>query len=481
MQITLLGMMLLPLSLLWAAKPTRLLQLAFATAVLEAGASFVIGGGFGLAPAMVPGLLFIASVLLQYVLGMRYPGEAPVLRTITPLLALLGYALISELLLPSIFAGKVMVWPQKPDVLAPALVPLAFNSGNVTQALYLTLNVAAALAAAVFMTRSVTPYRGILSAYLLSGYIAVGIAFWQFASRVAGVPFPSDVLYSNPGWAIVEQSFGSTPRIQGPFSEPAGLAFYLSGLCFCCLWLSAQGHRVMRVNLLLPLAIVAMLLSTSTTGLASLAAGLPGMLLLALFRANRRITARLARNIALLLVGGVVALGPVLVLKPSLVDSIAEVVDATTTKGDSESYEERTGTDAAALASIGPTYGLGVGWGSFRTSSFIPGLLANGGLFGAAAALWLFARIAGFTRRAKAAAPGHPARCVVDGFSAALCGQLVAALLSAPMISSLGFFLELGCVIGAAARMLLDAAPLRPVSLTPRRVVSGTLAQVHVR
>src|ERR1700712_4078269 len=119
MQITLLGMMLLPFSLLWAAKPTRLLQLAFATAVLEAGASFVIGGGFGLGPPLGPRLLFLAPLLLQYVLGMRYPGEAPVLRTITPLLALLGYALISELLLPSIFAGKVMVWPQKPDVLAP--------------------------------------------------------------------------------------------------------------------------------------------------------------------------------------------------------------------------------------------------------------------------------------------------------------------------------------------------------------------------
>jgi hypothetical protein len=481
MQITPLGMMLLPLALLWAGKPTRLLQFAFASAVLEAGASFVVGGGFGLVPAMVPGLFFIASLILQYVLGMRYPAEASVLRTLTPLFALLGYALISELLLPSIFAGQVMVWPQKPDALAPALVPLQFNSGNITQSLYLLLNAGAALAAALFTTRRGTSFRGILSAYLLSGYIAVGIALWQFAFRTMGVLFPSDLLYSNPGYAIVEQNLGSTPRIQGSFTEPAGLAFYLSGLCFCCLWLSAQGHRVMRVNLLLPLAILAMLLSTSTTGLVTLAAGLPGMLLFALFRADRKITSRLIRKLTLLLLSGLIVLGPAFVLEPSLVNSVNEVVSSTMTKGDSDSYDQRTGADKAALTSLGTTYGLGVGWGSFRTSSFVPGLLANGGIFGAVAAFWLVVRITKLARRAKAAAPNHPARCVVDGFSAALCGQLAAALLSAPMISSLGFFLQLGCVIGAASRMLLDAGPVRFASLKISRVASGNLAQVHAR
>jgi hypothetical protein len=236
---------------------------------------------------------------------------------------------------------------------------------------------------------------------------------------------------------------------------------------------------MMRINLLLPLAMLAMFLSTSTTGLATLAAGLPGMLLFAMFRANRAISARLARKAAVLLLGGLVVLGPVLVLEPSLLSAVTEVVDATMTKGDSESYTERTATDAAALASIGPTYGLGVGWGSFRTSSFIPGLLANAGLFGVAATLWLFARVAGMARRANAAVPGHPGRSLVDGFSAALCGQLAAALLSAPMISSLGFFLQLGCLIGTAARMLLDAGPIRLTTLASYRMTAGKLAQAH--
>ena len=466
MHVTALGLVLLPLSLFWGANPVRLLQLAFVAAVFEAGAALVVGGSFGLPPAMVPGLLLITSVMLQYALGMRYAAEGPVLRAMAPLLALLGYALVSEVVLPDAFAGRIMVWPQRPDALDPRLVPLAFNSGNITQPLYLAMNVAVAVASAIFVTRRAIPYRSLMNAYLLSGYVAVALAFWQFAARVAGIPFIDDLLYSNPSWAIVEQNLGSVPRIQGPFSEPAGLAFYLSGLCFCCLWLSAQGHRMMCVNLLLPLSILAMLLSTSTTGIMTLAFGLPAMLLLA-GRANRRASARLLKGTVMLVLCGIVVLGPLFVLKPALMDAVGEVVSATLGKGDSDSYSERTGIDAAALASIGPSYGLGVGWGSFRTSSLLPGLLANAGLFGVAMALWLFMRVARLAARAKAALPDHPARSLVDGFSAALCGQLAAAILSAPTIGSLGFFLQLGCVVGGAARMSMDARPA-PVPLARR-------------
>src|ERR1700760_3026159 len=98
MQITLLGVILIPLSLLWAANPVRLLQLALISAVFEAAAAVVLGG-FGLQPAMVPGLLFIANIVVQYALGMRYPGEGTVLRATAPLRYLLFYALLSILVL----------------------------------------------------------------------------------------------------------------------------------------------------------------------------------------------------------------------------------------------------------------------------------------------------------------------------------------------------------------------------------------------
>ena len=104
MQITILGLALVPLTLIWAMNPVRLLQLAFVAAVFEAGAAAIIGS-FGLPTAMVPGLLFIVFVIAQYALGMRYPAEGPVFWALTPLLALLAYALLSVVVLPDAFAG----------------------------------------------------------------------------------------------------------------------------------------------------------------------------------------------------------------------------------------------------------------------------------------------------------------------------------------------------------------------------------------
>ncbi len=450
---TVLGLVLLPCSVAWAWRPVRLLELAFVAAVFEAAAALVIGG-FGLQPGMVPALLLILYVAMQYALGMRYDGEGPALAALLPLLALLGYALMSILVLPDAFAGQVLVAPQKLDLYSPWLVPLSFTFGNVTQTMYLAVNTATAIAAALVVTRAAIPYARIVEAYLVSGYVVVALVFWQLAARTVGVFFPKEILYSNPGWTVVDQSIGQVPRLQGPFSEPAGLALYLSGLCFCCLLLVARGYRLRRPGLLLALAAGAMLLSTSSTGIACLIAEVPASILVVGWRTGRRATARLVRMLSVIVLTACVALTPLIILRPAYLDAASLVVTGTMSKEDSESYINRTALDAAALETVAPTYGLGVGWGSFRSSSLFPGLLANGGIPGIAALVWLAIALACLVSRAVKAAPRHPGRVMIDAFSAALCGQLAAALLSSPMITSPGFFLELGCVVGAASRMV---------------------------
>ena len=44
------------------------------------------------------------------------------------------------------------------------------------------------------------------------------------------MPFPYDIIQSNTGWAVVRQTIGSVPRMQGPFSEPSALAGYMTGI-----------------------------------------------------------------------------------------------------------------------------------------------------------------------------------------------------------------------------------------------------------
>lgn len=458
LHLTLLGIALLPLSFFSAGQPVRLLQLALVAAVFEAAAAIVIGG-FGLQPALVPGLLFVVFVITQYMLGMRYSGERLVFWTLLPLMLFLGYILFSIFVLPDAFAGKVMVVPQKFDTLGDILTPLQYTSGNLTQTLYFASNVAVTMVAALFMTRVAIPYSKIIGAYLLGGYVVVVVAFWELISRVAGVPFPEDALYSNPGWAIVHQAIGSVPRIQATFPEPAALAVYLMGLCLCCLWLALHGHRAMKPSLLLSLSLVAMLLSTSTTAIVCLVIGFPAVLIIA-GRRSAQIRGRMRQLVTVLGLGGMLLIGPLLVAKPDLLNSVNVIIDTTMAKQGSESYQQRTTLDEAALQAVTETYGLGVGWGSFRPSSLIPGILANGGIFGLAMLIWLGARTATLASRARTSAHAHPAQILVDGFSAALCGQIAAAVLSSPTITSLAFFLQLGCLIGGGARICQDARPL---------------------
>jgi len=476
MYITVLGIFIVPFSLLWALNPVRLLQFAMIVGIFEAAASVVVGS-FGLQPAMVPGLLFIAYIIAQYALGMRYPGEKAVFSIMLPMLGFLFYALLSIWVLPQIFQGTVFVWPQKPDPFAPGAVPLVFNSGNITQSLYLTIDILIAVASAIFVTRRSVPYQKIIRAYMIGGYAVIVLVFWQFAHNMGGVWYPDDVLHSNPGWQIVDQMVGSVPRMQGPFSEPSALAYYLSGVAFCCLWLSIRGYRTMKPNLLLALAIVSVLLSTSTTGIATLAIGLPLVLALASVGGDPGALGRVGKTAGMLVVGGLLVIGPMFILMPRLVDSVNTVVESTLNKGDTESYNDRTATDVGAMATVGETYGLGVGWGSYRSSSLIPGLLANAGVFGLTMVLWQILRLAQAIRRAGSASPGHPGRILVNGFSASLCGQLGAAVLSGPTINSLVFYMQYGCIVGVLARMSAELKPSRATAragqtLAPRGSMS---------
>ena len=132
------------------------------------------------------------------------------------------------------------------------------------------------------------------------------------------------------------------------------------------------------------------------------------------------------------------------------------VVESTLSKGESDLYKDRSASDQHAMATLGPTYGLGVGWGSARSSSLIPGIVANGGIFGAAMVLWFVIRVLRLSSRARRASPGHPGQLLVNGFTASICCQIATALMSAPMISGMDFYLQLGCVLGVLVRMSME-------------------------
>jgi hypothetical protein len=464
MGLTAFSFILLPLCLFWLASPDKLLRLLVIAAVFEAAAALTIGG-LGLQPGLVPAVAFLAFVALQLMLGARYPGEAQVLRVTRPFVLVTIWAVASSYLMPRLFMGAVYVWPQK-EVPPFVLTALAPTTSNINQDIYLIVNCALLVTAAMFLTKSRLSPMPFIRAYFLSGFVVAGIAFWQFAHKVAGVPYPDTLFYSNPGWAILtEQQIGRVPRINGPFSEPAALAGYMSSVVYATGWLMLKGHRDAIVRWLFAAALTTILLSTSTTGFVCLAIAGIGALIYAFLNGPKQMTMTILRiGIPFILLLGAILIAASL-LVPGFNHNVAVVIDATLSKPRSTSFEDRTSTDGDSIAAALGTYGLGAGWGSNRSSSLIPGLLAGIGVPGCAGLIWFGARVVGLARRAHRAGCSREQRFVIDGCGGALAGFLVAAAISAPTLTSVTFFFLLALLIASAARVRLQVPrAVRPVA-----------------
>jgi hypothetical protein len=472
------GIAVLALCVFAAGNATRLAQVILVAGVFEAAAAVIVGP-LGVQPGLVPAAMLVALVGAQYLAGRRSPTEAPALRIMAPLLVMFAYAALTALLLPETFAGRIIVWPQKLDPLWSEPVPLAPGQGGMNQVVYLAANVALACAAALVFGRAGTAWAALVRAYLFGGWMVVGIAGWEFVARTLRLPFPRELFYSNPGWAIVEQNLGAMPRLQSTFAEPSALSFYLVGVAFACTGLCLRGRTVMRPDILLVVVLVAIFLSTSTTGIAAVVLGLPAMLAMAALRGRSVALRRLMRTLAMPLVAATLGGTALLVARPELLLQIGDVVATTLSKGESDSFAERSAMNAAAWDAFVASGGLGIGWGSTRASSVIPGLLAGAGVVGLVAVLWFALRLRQAVRVARRLPP-HPSAIAMDAFGAALAGQFLAALLSAPVITSQIFFVQLGILVAAAVRARIDAQrgrdALAPVPTMPAYTVAGALS-----
>jgi hypothetical protein len=453
MHVTLLGLLILPVCLLCAFSPALLLQLVLALGVVDA-ASIVSVGQIGLNPALLPTLLFTAYMVLQLLLGARFDSAQTTLRLTWPWLAVAAWGVAGSVMLPQLFAGDVMVHPQK----LPLLVPLQPDGSNRNQVIYLIANSAILLLCALYTSRRTFSARSLVNTFLATGFAVGFICWWQLASKLAGVPFPDDFFHSNPGYAqLSEQAIGNVPRINGPFTEPAAVGGYMASIFGATLWMMLQGHRGLWLRLLCLLAFLTMLISTSTTGIAALAVMIAGLPIYVVWRRSARLIAMFSVvGLAVaLIVAAALSVGPVLF--PATSSAVQQVTEATLQKQQSSSYEDRTQTDLDSLATLVPTGGLGVGWGSNRSSSLLPGLLANLGVYGTLGVIAFGWRLALAVGRARRVTGNADDRRTLDAAIGCLGGGLIATLLSGPTITAPGFFVMLALLIGTAARVRTNA------------------------
>ena len=290
----------------------------------------------------------------------------------------------------------------------------------------------------------------------------MAVSVWQFASRVGGVPFPDDFFFSNPGWLVnSDQAIGSVPRTNGPFSEPAALAAFLCGTTYASAWLVLHGRGSRFVKWTFAASVFGMVLSTSTTGFIILlgGAGLAGIYVVT---KAKPAVARRFRSVAIpVCAAGAFVVLTAPILFPSIADAVSNVVEQTLSKSDSQSYEERTQADNDSMALVLSTYGLGVGWGSNRSSSLIPGLIGNAGAPGLVLVIWALAGLRREIRTMRSFIQDADDQWALQGAAAGLLGFLLASIVAGPTITSLTFYALLGLTYGVLARARLLTNQLR--------------------
>ncbi len=468
MEITSLGFILLPLSLAFIFRPSSLLQITFLASTFGSAVPFVIpfgGEPFGFPPDFLPGLVFTVVVGLDYASRNLREIEGEVEYAVFPMVVFMATALAGAVILPRVFAGEFEVWPQRVGIFNLAVL-LAPSAGNVTQCLYLIVNTIFLALAALYVSRTYVHPMAIVHAYLASGYLVVVLSLWQFANKLTGIYFPEDFVYSNPRWSILTaEAYGNVNRISGPFTEPASLAGYLSGVAFACLWLLLRGHGGIWIRTLFLLSLFGMLLSTSTTGIVIVALVIPAIFL-------RYATKRMSSSLGFAfagIVGGVLAIGIIAYLSfPSLFFNIqtaaSSVIDSTLDKPQGFSYVERTTKDLDSLAILVPSFGFGAGWGSVRSSSLIPGILGNSGIPGLILLCWFAYRLIDLVAKARRAAAAGESLIAMDAMAGSVLGTICTALIAGPTIDGIDFYLRLAIVIGCAARICRET---RSRALTP--------------
>ncbi|MBS1091824.1 O-antigen ligase family protein [Gluconobacter sp. Dm-74] len=435
------------------------MELTLIGGIFQAAAVLVMGG-LGLQPTMAPGMLFIAFMGLQFMLGVKFPAVGPTLKFCVPLFISFFWALLGSILLPRLFEGVVLVWPQKMDDVA-ARVPLAPTRGNMTQDCYLVLDLVMFVMTVFFLTRREADPRRLYNAYLLGAALACGIGFWEMAHRLVGsIPFPKELFYSNPGWAVLDgQMSGPVPRINATFTEPSSCATFLTGTLYSTVWSTLRGYGNWATRLMIFMSTLCLLMTTSTTGYVAMLAGLVLLIVYAVLSRERRLFRRLMMFIA----GGIVCMGvttlALTAFAPDVVKAASVVMLETQDKKQSASYEERTQKDADSYQLAFDTYGLGTGWGSDRSSSLLPGFLATIGVVGVLIlVIWNGSLFLKIYRTIKAAAGERSLDAwMIEATFTALLGRTVATLISGPVLGTMDFYVMLAMLVSSLIRLQTKA------------------------
>jgi hypothetical protein len=372
----------------WARRDSgRMLAVFMVSSVF--GASAALEVLFLSGAPVTPTLFFIPLMAL---VALRLHGVRGVLESLSLrqpggwLLLFVCWAVCSAVVMPRLLRGDMLVFTTVRDTISDTSIQqvlLAPNSTNLTQSVYLVTGLLAFVVARALASSSPL-HRWVLRGLYATAAVNAALAGLDLISALARVELGLTYL-RNANYAIVSQSVGGWPRLQGAFSEPSALAAFTTVpfAALAALWLrGTEPSRTGPLALLSGLVLIGTLSSTAFVSIAVLVVLLALLNLLLSFASERK--ALRFGMVSCAALAGIVVACLLVLWSPPWLHRFAEIFSVMVfEKADSDSGIERLSWAMGTWDNFVDSYGLGTGAGSARGSSWPLVVLGNTGVPGA--------------------------------------------------------------------------------------------------
>ncbi len=382
MTITIFGVMIAVIGgyLMLRASTLAMLLFVMLTTLMGGSAAFQLSTGSSILPSIFAVLLLATRCMLP---SHRPPGRFRTAASANlPLLLFTAYGMAGAIILPFIFAGALDVAPLRP-VRTPdpfATVPLSFTPQNLTSAGYLFTTMLGAVCAFVAV-QSVRAEHRLAKIASIIGLMHASLGFLGIfaANSSFSVVFR---FFRNALYNQVDQDVGGFARMNGIMAEPSSFAGF--GLIYFVfnmeLWLRDINRQMTGIAALFLLA--ALVVSTSTTAYIGIA-GYAAILALRQLFAPKTIGLSKMITIGLTVLSAIGALIIIALLQPEVFRLIERIYSSMiVNKSESESALVRMMWARQGVEAFWVSGGLGVGVGSFRSSSLGTAILGSMGVVG---------------------------------------------------------------------------------------------------
>lgn len=458
MELTFIGLIqiVLGLGIVLAGRPSSAFLLLFLSCVFDGSAAILLPalGGSSIPPVQFALLFAFLRILVPRGGCVGHVPEAVQANKWLLLFAVYGAA--SAYLGPRLFGGSVLVFPMRPIITAGPfdVIPLAPTAQNITAGVYMVGAILLAIAA-YSLCKSGIRASVLVSAAIWAASLHILTGVLDLVGR--GTPIDEFLnLFRNGDYVQTDHEIGNFVRIRGLLPEASTYA----GLGFAFFVLNAElwyrGIRPKATGIVVSTLALLLIFSTSSTAYVGLAAYALFFIARSAALPNVAVPGKLHR---LLLISFMllVVVAIMLAVIPNLPYAVWEMVLLMTVdKPASDSGLQRLFWAMQGWHGFVESYGLGIGAGSFRSSSMIMAILGSMGLIGIVTfVLYALAVFQPRTRSTWGTSDDH-ARATGAAFAVAAMISIVPAAIGGPQPSPPATF-----SLFAAVALALRPAPAR--------------------